>query len=114
MCAGKSANKHHALEEWKAKIMAVTENIDIMAGAQQRRFLAHHNFEKHFRYMTPPPVTVRLIIGCHSGVTNTYVYNPKIRVWRVPVDRPCGTDAKKFIREYYTGDNDREIGQQMK
>ena len=108
---GKSANKHLALEEWKAKIVVATENIDIMARVHIRRFNVMNAFNGHFRYMAPPPITVRLIVGCHSGVTNTYVYNPEIRAWRVPPHTPCAEEAKKFIREYYTDDEDREIGQ---
>jgi len=106
---GKSPN--NALGEWKAKIVAATENIDIMAGVHIRRFHVMNAFNGHFRYMAPPPITVRLIVGCHSGVTNTYVYNPEIRAWRVPPHTPCGEEANKFIREYYTDDEDREIGQ---
>uniref|UniRef100_A0A6C0BW56 Uncharacterized protein n=1 Tax=viral metagenome TaxID=1070528 RepID=A0A6C0BW56_9ZZZZ len=116
MPAGKSANKHHALEEWKAKMRLTLRMIPARCQLCQTSWPPRAWWG---RDVEPPTITMRLIQQKFNW-NNVLVkfWEPKYRRWvfpatpRLPVS--CDTEgilsATTYVREYYTGGG-RAIGE---
>ena len=116
MSAGKSANKHHALEEWKAKMRGILRVFTLFYRVRNGWPL---RAVRRSTKLEPPTITMRLIQQKFNW-NNVLVkfWEPKYRRWvfpatpRLPVS--CDTEgilsATTYVRNYYTGGR-RAIGE---
>ena len=117
MSAGKSANKHLALETWKINMQDI-----LMAINQMER----NYFNRSMRFITDPDAIKKIRIGtlahlddCQSFSEARIVNPPYVTESGVYVKRNCGycivdygdVSAQEYIKQYYTGDENRSIGE---
>jgi hypothetical protein len=119
MPAGKSANKHHALEEWKAKMRGILRVFTLFYRVRNGWPL---RAVRRSTKLEPPTITMRLIQQKFNwNVVLVQVYEPKYRQWIIPATHPslhsvlsCDTEgilsATTYVRNYYTGGR-RAIGE---
>lgn len=95
MSAGKSAN--NAVNAWKAKMQSVFADIH-----------SPPRLSALPRVNIPPPITLRLRRHRY-GIITTEEYDTYYNQWVNP--RKCRTRhaAEKYVREYYTGGDVRDI-----
>tara|TARA_Y100000741_G_scaffold193936_1_gene147510 strand:- start:348 stop:686 length:339 start_codon:yes stop_codon:yes gene_type:complete len=106
MSAGKSANKHLALEEWKRKMQDTLNEIPNTDVNPEESKDLYDYFDRCQSWSLPRIRTI-----AESGIRMVFVLEKGMLRMAERTTGGIKTTPDRYLKEYYTGDLNRGIGQ---